>query len=271
MGRALICAIIGFLLTAIVVAWLTPLIFQGANMEEVGVVIGAPLGFVVGVIGFIYGLISSRGIKQRKMAEQEDKTNQNNCRQCDINPEVAVLNILFRRRPLVGGAKFGLAVFCLCITSMVFMLIVFSAPSAKEIDRFLELSILDDLIRLLLFGSPILIGIAGLLTGVQKGRPVIGIIALIFTPVGFFLALGAPHKPSSQLLHDRHFSGGPTFYVKARRALGWRGPYSLHALRAAVSHGIIDGSYRVSFDQISQITTLDELLDNNPSQEPKAG
>jgi ABC-type antimicrobial peptide transport system permease subunit len=70
MGRALLCAIIGFFLTATVVALLAPLIFQGANMEKVGELIGAPLGFVGGVIGFIYGLISSRRIKQRKMAEQ---------------------------------------------------------------------------------------------------------------------------------------------------------------------------------------------------------
>jgi ABC-type antimicrobial peptide transport system permease subunit len=71
MGRALLYAIIGFFLTATVVALIAPLIFHGANMEKVGELIGAPLGFVGGIIGFIYGLISSRRIKQRKKAEQD--------------------------------------------------------------------------------------------------------------------------------------------------------------------------------------------------------
>ena len=70
MGRALLYAIIGFFLTATVVALLAPLVLPGANMEKVGELIGAPLGFVGGAIGFIYGLKSSRRIKQRKMAEQ---------------------------------------------------------------------------------------------------------------------------------------------------------------------------------------------------------
>ena len=70
MGRALLCAIIGFILTAIIFALLAPLVFHGASMEKVGELIGAPLGFVGGVIGFVYGLTSSRRIKKRKMAEQ---------------------------------------------------------------------------------------------------------------------------------------------------------------------------------------------------------
>jgi hypothetical protein len=62
--------IIGFFLIATVVPLFVSLIFQGANMEKVGELIGAPLGIVGGVIGFNYGLISSRRIKQRKIAEQ---------------------------------------------------------------------------------------------------------------------------------------------------------------------------------------------------------
>ena len=70
MGRALLCAIIGFFVTATVVGLLAPLILKGANMEKVGELIGAPLGFVGAVIGFVYGLISSRRINQQKLAEQ---------------------------------------------------------------------------------------------------------------------------------------------------------------------------------------------------------
>lgn len=76
MGRALLCAITGFFLTAIVFALLAPLIFAGANMAKVGELIGAPLGFVGGVIGFIYGLISSRRIKKRKLAVQTKEAEQ---------------------------------------------------------------------------------------------------------------------------------------------------------------------------------------------------
>ena len=74
MGRALLCAILGFFLTATAVALLTPLISHGANMEKVGELIGAPLGFMGGIIGFVYGLVSSGRIKKRKLAEQTPET-----------------------------------------------------------------------------------------------------------------------------------------------------------------------------------------------------
>ena len=43
----------------------------------------------------------------------------------------------------------------------------------------------------LLYGLPVLIGLAGLATGIQKRRPGIGILALLTMPIGFFFALGA--------------------------------------------------------------------------------
>ena len=76
MGRAILCAIIGFFLTATAVGLAAPLIFPGANMEKVGELIGAPLGFVGGIVGFIYGLISSRRIKKRKILEQQKDAEQ---------------------------------------------------------------------------------------------------------------------------------------------------------------------------------------------------
>lgn len=70
MGRVLLSTIIGFFVTAIVVGLLAPFNFKGTNMEKVGELIGVPLGFVGAAIGYVYGLISSRRIKLRKLADK---------------------------------------------------------------------------------------------------------------------------------------------------------------------------------------------------------
>ena len=48
--------------------------------------------------------------------------------------------------------------------------------------------------ELLLLGGPAVIGIAGLVAGFQKNRPGIGVLALLFTPIGFLFALAAEDR-----------------------------------------------------------------------------
>lgn len=91
-------------------------------------------------------------------------------------------NLWLKKRPLVSAAKFGLILLCLYI---VFMVILFGSDITHN-----ALKKLPEIILIaLMFGIPILIGLAGLVTGIQKGRPGIGFLALVLTPIGFFIAL----------------------------------------------------------------------------------
>ncbi|MHC1743244.1 MAG: hypothetical protein AB9873_09470 [Syntrophobacteraceae bacterium] len=92
------------------------------------------------------------------------------------------------KRPMVSGAKFGLAFVCVF---MVFILLLIWQPDpVRQVFR----RIPDQVGHLLLFGQPVLIGVAVLITGIQKGRPGIGLLGLLLMPIGFFFALAAENR-----------------------------------------------------------------------------
>ena len=97
------------------------------------------------------------------------------------------------KQPMVSGAKFGLTVICLLATLIV-SLFALSASGWHEIHQYLGTHKSEMIGLALLFGLLILIGIAGLITGIQKGRPGIGVLALFTTPIGFFFALAATDR-----------------------------------------------------------------------------
>lgn len=78
MGRALLYAIISFILTAIVFALLAPLLFQGDDMRKVGQLLGAPVALFAAALGFVLGLLSSRRKKTVKLPEHSDRNDRNN-------------------------------------------------------------------------------------------------------------------------------------------------------------------------------------------------
>jgi hypothetical protein len=96
------------------------------------------------------------------------------------------------KRPMVSGAKFGLTVLCLYIALIVTLVIGHSWLDAFQ--HYVGTEISEIVGYALLFGLPIFIGVAGLITGIQKGRPGIGVLALIITPIGFFFALAAKDR-----------------------------------------------------------------------------
>jgi len=106
---------------------------------------------------------------------------------------------LSQERPMVSGAKFGLVVLCLYIAFILLIVIAGNSdsPAAESIRDVLD-SIPYDYGRALLYSGPILIGIAGLITGIQKGRPGIGVLALLLTPIGFFFALAAEDRSTGK-------------------------------------------------------------------------
>ncbi len=96
------------------------------------------------------------------------------------------------RRRMVGGAKVGLALICLYVAflgSILFghsMWVAFHHAVGTDTSELVG--------HALLYGLPVLIGLAGLATGIQKRRPGIGILALLTMPIGFFFALGAEDR-----------------------------------------------------------------------------
>jgi len=94
-------------------------------------------------------------------------------------------------RRMVSGAKCGLILLCLYV---IFMgLVVVQPEPVRRIFRRMP----DALGYALMFGLPVLVGIAGLITGIQKKRPGIGVFALLTTPIGFFFALAAENRSGS--------------------------------------------------------------------------
>lgn len=53
----------------------------------------------------------------------------------------------------------------------------------------------DDLARFYFLGLPLVIGIVGLMLGIKKKRPGMGVLALVLTPIGIWIAIMAKAKP----------------------------------------------------------------------------
>ena len=124
------------------------------------------------------------GVKQ-KASNMNTKTDEKDTR---TTPLLSIQ----RKRPMVSGAKVGLVVLCLWLAFFGFVIFALNSPF-----RSLEAMIMDipDVIgKLLFFGGALLIGIAGLVTGIQKRRLGIGILAFVLTPIGFLFALCAKNK-----------------------------------------------------------------------------
>ena len=88
---------------------------------------------------------------------------------------------------MVGGAKFGLFMVCVWVILFATNLILANMYS----------DIWEDVGGILAGAwglSIILIGLSGLATGIQKGRPIVGIISLLLMPIGFFIALAVKNK-----------------------------------------------------------------------------
>lgn len=100
------------------------------------------------------------------------------------------------KRRMVSGAKFGLTVFFLFVALIVYVVLSKSGIVFHEVEHPSEaLQIFGGILAL---GLPILIGVAGLITGIQKKRPGIGVLALVLTPIGFFFALAAENRSSGK-------------------------------------------------------------------------
>jgi hypothetical protein len=95
------------------------------------------------------------------------------------------------KRRMVSGAKFGLPFLCLYIP----LLLIVAFLTEKGYMRHYTSEIVGFAI---LIGFPIIIGVAGLIAGIQKGRPGIGVLALVLTPIGFFFALAARNRSSGK-------------------------------------------------------------------------
>jgi hypothetical protein len=104
----------------------------------------------------------------------------------------ALGGLIAHKRRMVIGAQFGLTLLCLYVAFIVSILIGHSWWEAFH--HYVGTATSEMVGYVLLFGLPILIGIAGLITGIQKGRPGIGVLALLTTPIGFFFALAAENR-----------------------------------------------------------------------------
>ena len=110
----------------------------------------------------------------------------------ETSAESASEGTIIYKRPMVSGAKFGLTVLFLFCVLMVYNVLVKSGVEFLEVRNPSEtLQIFGGVLAL---GLPILIGVAGLITGIQKKRPGIGVLALLTTPIGFFFALAAKDR-----------------------------------------------------------------------------
>jgi hypothetical protein len=95
------------------------------------------------------------------------------------------------KRPMVGGLKYGLPFFCLYIP---LLLLVMYLTEKSYMTHYTS----EMVGPAILIGFPIIIGIAGLVAGIQKGRLGIGVLALILTPIGFFFSLFAENRSSKK-------------------------------------------------------------------------
>jgi hypothetical protein len=95
------------------------------------------------------------------------------------------------KRPMVGGAKFGLP--CLCLYIPLLLIVMFLTEKGYMTHYTSEIVGIA-----ILVGFPIIIGIAGLVAGIQKGRPGIGVLALVLTPIGFIFALAAENRSTEK-------------------------------------------------------------------------
>jgi hypothetical protein len=98
-----------------------------------------------------------------------------------------------RKRPMVTGAKFGLALSFLYVAFIAFAFIAFNVGWARPMERMLT-AIPDSVARMVFYSGMVLLGIASLVTGIQKGRPYIGVLAAILTPIGFLIALAVENR-----------------------------------------------------------------------------
>lgn len=84
----------------------------------------------------------------------------------------------------VGGAKFGLAMFALFVVSFA------TTTTVDSTTR----STLGDVTGVLWIVSGLLVAVAALITGIQKGRMGLGVVCMLVSPIGFFFALFAENR-----------------------------------------------------------------------------
>jgi hypothetical protein len=136
---------------------------------------------------------------------RETGTEQSFWANTDVDPTLTAR----RRRPMVSGAKFGLAVLYPWLAFMVLMLILVNMSEImkwRAVEHLLR-SIPDQIIGALIFGGPVLLGIASLVTSIQKGRPYIGVLAAILTPIGFLIALAVENRSPLKASERRAAAG----------------------------------------------------------------
>ncbi len=119
------------------------------------------------------------------------------------------------KKPMLKGYKFALIAVCVYASYMIPLVIiantvpVYSEPESailRSIVNFMD-DLPDAISAMLVFAGPILLGFAGLKVGLEKGRPGVGFLALLFTPIGFLLALAArPAKKETAGEVERHQS-----------------------------------------------------------------
>ena len=86
---------------------------------------------------------------------------------------------------MVSGTKYGLII--LAFYSVFILMVIAANLDVKFIQNLLD-TIPDELGGVLLGMPLVLISVCGLITGFQKGRRILGIVAFLLGPLGFIIA-----------------------------------------------------------------------------------